>query len=66
MLNGRQAITRTNDDQDIGRHMVSLGHNELTNCGLVKPYGDIHLIQPWLRVLACCLTAEDITWIHVD
>ena len=32
----QQAITWANVDQDLCRHMASLGHNELLHCGLVK------------------------------
>ena len=50
--NGRQAIN--NDDQVLGRHIMSVGLNYathmvigLTHCGLVTPHGDIDLSGLW-------------------
>ena len=45
----KQAINWTNVDQVLYHHMASLGHSELTHCGLVMPYGNIDLCQHWLR-----------------
>ena len=42
-------IDIANADQDIWHHMASLGHNELTHCGLVTPYCDMEQDQHWLR-----------------
>ena len=46
----QQAITWANVDPNLCLHMASLGHNELTPCGPVTPYIDIHLDQHWLRL----------------
>ena len=42
-------ITWANVDAGVCRHMVSLGHNELTQRGLVMPYDNIDLGEDWLR-----------------
>ena len=44
-LNRMQAITRPSDDPVHRRHMASLGHNGLTHCGLVTPWGLIKFPQ---------------------
>ena len=45
----QQAITGANGDPDVCHHMASLGHNELTHCGLVTLHGNIDLGQHLLR-----------------
>ena len=46
--------------------MVSLGHNELTHCGLVMPCDDINWGQHWLRWWLLAWWLKSITWINVD
>ena len=43
MCHSQQASTRANDEPNLRHHMGLLGHNELTNCDLVMPYGDMDL-----------------------
>ena len=41
----QQAITWANVDQDLCRHMASLGHIELTHCGLATPCSDMDRVN---------------------
>ena len=45
---------------------ICYGLNELTHCGLVSPYDDIELSQPWGQVMVCFLAVPTITWTDVD
>ena len=47
--------------------MTSLGHNELTHCGLVTPYNvNIDLGQHWIKSWLFAWWHQAITWTNVD
>ena len=58
----QQAITWTSVDQDLQRHMASLGPNELTHWAIVMQYGVIELDQYRLRQWLGTIRYRVISW----
>ena len=59
----QQAITWTNVDPELGRHMVSLGHNELT---LISPLSNLGLFFQTTHKYCLMLSATRASPVTLD